>query len=50
MKSLGIDQSLSKTAFCGMVDGEPTKLSLSKTGASKVKNKRPDTTYYDEIF
>ena len=47
MKVLGIDQSLSKCAFCFMVDGKPTRLELSKTGASKVKNKRPDTNYYD---
>jgi Holliday junction resolvasome RuvABC endonuclease subunit len=49
MKVLGIDQSLSKTAFCEMVDGEVVNLSLSKTGASKVKGKRPDTTYYDDL-
>ncbi len=49
MRILGIDQSLSKCAFCFMVDGEVTHLSLSKTGASKVKNKRPDTNYYDDL-
>jgi Holliday junction resolvasome RuvABC endonuclease subunit len=49
MRVLGIDQSLSKTAFCFMLEGEPVKLQLSKTGASKVKNKRPDTTYYDDL-
>lgn len=47
MKILGIDQSLSKCAFCFMIDGEVVSTDLSKTGASKVKGKRPDTNYYD---
>ena len=49
MKFLGIDQSLSKSAFCYMVDGEVKSVSLSKTGASKVKNKKKDTFYYDTL-
>ncbi len=47
MRDLGIDQSLSKCAFTLLEDGVPTSHFLSKTGASKVKGKRPDTTYYD---
>lgn len=49
MKILGIDQSLSKCAFCQMVDGNPSGFNLSKTGASKVKTKRKDTSYYDNL-
>lgn len=48
-KILGIDQSLSKCAFCYMENGNPIELSLSKTGASKVKTKRKDVTYYDTL-
>lgn len=48
-KILGIDQSLSKCAFVQMVDGDVEKLYLSKTGASKVKTKRKDTSYYDSL-
>lgn len=46
-KILGIDQSLSKCAFCMMEDGQVHMFDLSKTGASKVKTKRKDTNYYD---
>ena len=49
MKVLGIDQSLSKCAFICIEDGEVIYKSLSKTGASKVKTKRKDTTYYDQL-
>lgn len=49
MKILGIDQSLSKCGFCFMVDGKPESFALSKTGASKVKTKRKDTVYYDNL-
>tara|TARA_Y100000588_G_scaffold170332_1_gene184141 strand:- start:9530 stop:10102 length:573 start_codon:yes stop_codon:yes gene_type:complete len=49
MKVLGIDQSLSKCAFVNMDDGKVVSYSLSKTGASKVKGKRKDTTYYDTL-
>ncbi|CAH9014439.1 putative endonuclease [Vibrio phage 249E41-1] len=49
MKVMGVDQSLSKCAFVGMDNGEVVSLSLSKTGASKVKGKRKDTTYYDTL-
>lgn len=49
MRVLGIDQSLSKSAFCHMVDGEVKSLTLSKTGAGKVKNKKKDTTYYNTL-
>lgn len=49
MKNLGIDQSLAKCAFCFMVDGKPIDTKLSKTGKITVKNKRPDTTYYDTL-
>lgn len=46
-KDLGIDQSLSKCAFSYSIEGKPIKFKLSKTGAGTVKNKRPDTSYYD---
>lgn len=46
MKILGIDQSLSKCAFCITEEGEPKTFFLSKTGKSTVKTKRKDTTYY----
>ena len=46
-KDLGIDQSLSKCAFSFSIEGKPVKFKLSKTGSGSVKNKRPDTTYYD---
>lgn len=46
---LGIDQSLSKCAFVQMVDGDVENLHLSKTGSSKVKTKRKDTSYYDTL-
>jgi len=49
MKILGVDQSLSKCAFVQMQDGEVKSVSLSKTGASKVKTKRKDTNYYDTL-
>ena len=32
-----------------MIEGKPADLQLSKTGASKVKNKRPDTSYYNNL-
>ena len=49
MRDLGIDQSLSKCAFTLLDNGDPVSHYLSKTGASKVKGKRPDTTYYDSL-
>lgn len=49
MKVLGIDQSLSKCGFCFMVDGVPVSFDLSKTGAAKVKTKRKDTNYYENL-
>lgn len=48
-KILGVDQSLSKCAFILLEDGEVTFKAISKTGASKVKTKRKDTTYYDTL-
>ena len=48
-KDLGIDQSLSKCAFSYSVNGIPERFKLSKTGASTVKNKKPDTTYYEDV-
>ncbi len=48
-RDLGIDQSLSKCAYTCMIDGEPVNHLLSKTGNSKVKNKRKDAFYYDTL-
>lgn len=49
MKVLGIDQSLSKCAFVLLKDGSVDYTKLSKTGASKVKTRRKDTTYYETL-
>ena len=48
MKILGIDQSLRKCAFVYFND-VPVDWYVSKTGASTVKIKRKDTTYYDTL-
>jgi hypothetical protein len=49
MKILGIDQSLSKAAFIQFIDGDIVSKFISKTGSTKVKIKRRDTSYYDSL-
>lgn len=49
MRVLGIDQSLSKCAFCFMVDGEIGGLELTKTGNSRVKTKKKGVSYYGDV-